>query len=266
MPAVSAQTNTTTETTITSISVPATVSPVLVQKVTQVAPVIMSLIDEKWWVESSMYSAYMSALEAYAAKFKASGDAKREWIANTLISYAKAYYNVQGTEVAIVEVPVVKAPVVQPQSPQIQPVDQDNFEQPPVPVVQKDYTNIQEQLDDMRALWKAQWTRNYTMVQQLWCFCTTDFTRPIKVTISNGRIKQSTANYYNWRKESVPVLNWPTLFTVEWFFDLIQDAIDQGVASIDVEFDGQRWYPTKINIDFNELIADEEKYYTITVF
>jgi len=248
----------TSQTTITSITVPGSVSPDLVQKVTKVAPAIMSAIDNKWWYGSPMYNAYMTALAAYAAKFNAEWDAKKEWIANTLIAYAQAYYDEKGKEVTVVEVPVVK-PVVE--EPAVDP-----SEIAPTQVVAKDYASQQEELDDMRALWKAQFLRNYKMVQQLGCFCTEDFTRPVVFDVENGRVEQRTANYYNGARESVQTLNGPILITIEGYFDLIEDAINSNVASLEVEYHPQKGYPTTINIDYNELIADEEKYYTIKVF
>jgi hypothetical protein len=49
-----------------------------------------------------------------------------------------------------------------------------------------------------------------------------------------------------------------TVWTIEGLFNLMQDAIDQIPAKIEVDYDETYGYPTLIFIDKNELIADEE--------
>lgn len=257
-----AQSVTTTQTQISEITVPATVSSDVVTKVTDVAPLIMSLIDQKGGYGSVLYYTYIDTLTTYAERFTETGDEKRAWIANTLLAYAYAYYDVNGEEVVVIEQPVTN----EHENEEEEENENENENEEPKTIVSTDYDDLQELLDDMAALWDAQWVINYTMVQQLGCYCTSEYTRPVVYEIENNRVEQSTANYYNWARESVDVMNSPQLFTIDQHFTNIQQAINDGAASIEVEFDGERWYPTSISIDFDAMIADEEKYYVIEVF
>ena len=47
-------------------------------------------------------------------------------------------------------------------------------------------------------------------------------------------------------------------YTVEGLFDLLEDSIDQSVASLSASYDSGLGYPTSGYIDRNQMIADEE--------
>ena len=51
--------------------------------------------------------------------------------------------------------------------------------------------------------------------------------------------------------------------TIDGLFDLIQDAYDRNAHEVQVEFDPSRGYPTRIYIDYSEMIADEELGFTL---
>lgn len=55
------------------------------------------------------------------------------------------------------------------------------------------------------------------------------------------------------------------LHTVDQAFAMIQQAIDDKVASLTVEYDIATGYPTSISIDRDIMIADEEMYYTFEI-
>ena len=50
--------------------------------------------------------------------------------------------------------------------------------------------------------------------------------------------------------------------TIEGLFAAIEGAIAMGAAQIDVEFDATLGFPSKVFIDENLLIADEEAWYS----
>jgi hypothetical protein len=59
--------------------------------------------------------------------------------------------------------------------------------------------------------------------------------------------------------------NSPELMTIEWAFELIQDAINTYASSITVVYDETLGYPMSIVIDYDVMMADEEAYYTFQI-
>ncbi len=51
--------------------------------------------------------------------------------------------------------------------------------------------------------------------------------------------------------------------TIDGLFDLVQDVYDRKTYAVQVEFDPSRGYPTRIYIDYSEMIADEELGFTL---
>ena len=56
----------------------------------------------------------------------------------------------------------------------------------------------------------------------------------------------------------------PELFrTIDGLFNLIQDAYDRNAHEVQVEFDPGRGYPTRIWIDYVQMMVDEEMGFTL---
>jgi hypothetical protein len=51
--------------------------------------------------------------------------------------------------------------------------------------------------------------------------------------------------------------------TIDGFFDLVQDAYDRDAYEVQVEFDPDRGYPTRIWIDYVQMMADDEVDFTL---
>ncbi|MEZ5538209.1 MAG: DUF6174 domain-containing protein [Thiolinea sp.] len=100
---------------------------------------------------------------------------------------------------------------------------------------------------------------SYTTQQS--CFCPQDFTRPINITESNGQI---TSAVYADTNEQVPDNVRDSLQTVDQRFEQLQNAYENGAATINVQYDPQFGYPTSVFIDQSQMIADEEVSYTIS--
>lgn len=96
------------------------------------------------------------------------------------------------------------------------------------------------------------------------CFCMTDYTRPITYKVVDGVVQTGSLTYSddNTTVSSDITMNF---YTVEGAFDLIDSAIEEHVTSLMVSYDELTGYPKSVSIDYNEMIADEEKYYTFTV-
>lgn len=88
-----------------------------------------------------------------------------------------------------------------------------------------------------------------------------EFTRPMTVFERNGEITRAT---YADTNEPVPDNVRNSLQTVDQRFAQLQNAYDNGAATVNVEYDAQFGFPTSVFIDQSEMIADEEVRYSIT--
>jgi len=116
-------------------------------------------------------------------------------------------------------------------------------------------SNQDEDLLAHRMLWSRPGRYAYAFTWQQSCFCPTEMTRPIRITVETGQIK--TAVYAD---DQVPVSAsvMTSLLTIEGVFDLIQSAIDRHAAQIDVQYD-TIGFPKSVFIDISTRIADEER-------
>ena len=79
----------------------------------------------------------------------------------------------------------------------------------------------------------------------------------VRVTVQDGVITGVT-------ELASEVAHDPELFrTIDGLFDLVQDAYDQSAHEVQVDFDPGRGYPTRIWIDYVEMMADEEMGFTL---
>jgi hypothetical protein len=115
-----------------------------------------------------------------------------------------------------------------------------------------------------RRLWDQQNISNYRYTFSNGCFCTQEARGPVVIEVRNRKttsiISVATGK---------PVDN-PEFFqnynTIPKLFNVIEDAINRKAYSLDIDYSPKVGYPTKINIDYNSQIADEEIYLTIENF
>lgn len=112
-------------------------------------------------------------------------------------------------------------------------------------------------------LWNQQNIRNYRYTLSNSCFCAPAARGPVIITVRNGITTSITTT------TGEPVSN-PEFFeryrTIPKLFNVIVDAIARRADRIDVQYNGQRGYPTQISIDYSFQIADEELFLTIENF
>lgn len=114
---------------------------------------------------------------------------------------------------------------------------------------------LQENLNEARARWDLMAPDYYTYRFNWSCFCIQDFTAAMTVTVELGevtkviRVEDGQPVSEEFRDDFV---------TVDALFDRVQDAIDQGAASIRAKFDPESGLPTEVFIDFQAIMADEE--------
>jgi len=117
------------------------------------------------------------------------------------------------------------------------------------------------QLKANRQLWNQQKLTNYRFTFSRSCFCVPKAIQPVVITVRNGRVASITAVNNN---EPVDAELFQQYNTVPKLFGIIEDAINRKAANITVKYDPKFGYPTQINIDYDQQMADEELYLTIS--
>lgn len=110
-------------------------------------------------------------------------------------------------------------------------------------------------LDAARALWTARGATNYDLRLSWLCFCGPNFPaqRTLEVrnnAVTSGAIPGETGTLADHQ-------------TVERLFTLIEDAINQRAAAINITYHSTLGYPLQAYIDYDLKIADEELGFTI---
>jgi hypothetical protein len=116
-------------------------------------------------------------------------------------------------------------------------------------------TTPENDLADYRTLWEAQRLTDYTfdVVKNCYCLGRAD----VRVTVQGGVITGVT-------ELASEVARDPETFrTIDGLFDLVQDAYDRDAHEVQVDFDPDRGYPTRIWIDYVEMMMDEEMGFTL---
>jgi len=118
----------------------------------------------------------------------------------------------------------------------------------------------QQTLSENRERFNENVGSSYTYEYQNVCFCAPDSRRNVRVSVRDGSrvgvvgIDDGAA---------IPTEQWDAFLTVAEIFDDVQRAIDEGAASVRVEFDETLGYPRDVYIDVDERIADEERGYAV---
>ncbi|MEA5551458.1 DUF6174 domain-containing protein [Anabaena cylindrica UHCC 0172] len=136
--------------------------------------------------------------------------------------------------------------------------------QPPIQIAQARPTNSNlGQLRKNRQLWKQQKISKYRYQLTRSCFCTPEARGPVIVQVRNGVTTSviSVATGQPVDQELFKQYN-----TVPKLFSVIQDAIARKADSLTVKYDPKLGYPTQINVDYSQQMADEELYLTIENF
>lgn len=109
-------------------------------------------------------------------------------------------------------------------------------------------------LDKNRQKWEEQGIDDYSFTLQRSCFCIQDAVKPVNIEVQNGKVASATF------EDGTPLpdnLNYNKL-SIDDLFDTIENAIDNGAASVNVEYDSETGMPTSIYVDQLEFAADDE--------
>jgi hypothetical protein len=100
---------------------------------------------------------------------------------------------------------------------------------------------------------------NYSFTFSRSCECLPETAGPFRIYVTGDSVDNATDLEGN----AIDAEIIAQLPTIDDIFQRIEDAETEGAASIDVVYDPGDGYPTSVNIDYSEEIADEE--YTVTV-
>ncbi len=112
-----------------------------------------------------------------------------------------------------------------------------------------------KELSQKKQLWTTQKALNYRYTLENSCFCIPEATQPVTIEVRDGeRISIKAVK----DGSSVNEEYFSAYDTIPKLFDLIQAAYNQQANRISVSFDPKLGFPTRIFIDFDQHIADEE--------
>lgn len=129
-------------------------------------------------------------------------------------------------------------------------------------VAQKDLKALAA-LEAAEAVWKQQQPQHYAYQLQPSCFCPPEYTQPIAIRVFKGKIQQADLVT---SKKPLPPERKAEAKTIEALFKLIREAINRPAASVKVTYDAQYGFPSSISIDLDQMMADEEMYYSVKEF
>ena len=120
-----------------------------------------------------------------------------------------------------------------------------------------------ESLKDARQLWLQQGFERYSVTAQMTCYCPVDLVQPIRLEVEGGTVVSS-------QGVDQPLENLTgkgaQRLTVEGLFQFIEEAEDRKAHKLDVSYDRQYGFPTRIDYDGHPMIADDERKYRLTDF
>lgn len=112
------------------------------------------------------------------------------------------------------------------------------------------------ELKENRKLWRSQRFKTYQFTYQQQCFCVPPANTPLKVSVKNGKITQVINLNTN---QSITDLDFPN--NIDQLFEIIETAIKENADEILVNYDATFGYPTRIAIDYQTMLADDEVTY-----
>lgn len=124
--------------------------------------------------------------------------------------------------------------------------------------------DLQGELDVNRTQWDAAEIHDYSInFQRLCLFCGVEFLIPVRLTVRGDTIYEVTDV-----DTGAPVAEpAPGAFlTIDEVFDVIQGAIDQSAAEINVRYNSMFGYPTDVTIDLSRSLFNDDAQFQIREF
>lgn len=111
-----------------------------------------------------------------------------------------------------------------------------------------------------RARWEAVGLETYVYDVQRSCFCPVEAVGPVRVRVENGAIVSRT---YPQTGDTVRTAFADVFPTIDGLFDVLERAIEQDAADIQVTWDPDTGVPLSFFIDYIANAVDEEQGYQI---
>lgn len=118
----------------------------------------------------------------------------------------------------------------------------------------------QHRLDKAREAWAAEGSEAYIMTVTQNCFCPD--TDPVDVEVVGSAVRSAVV-HSSYGDIELEIADYQVWFTVNGLFDQIQGAINGGAHAVDVEYADKLGYPRSIQIDWEQLSADDEQGWTV---
>ncbi len=119
--------------------------------------------------------------------------------------------------------------------------------------------NVYNTFIEHKKQWDNRQTQNYAFVVKKTCFC--PYEEKIQVTVENNLVIE--AKYI---PSNSVIDTGMKQKNIDGYFDMIQEALDNNVYQLTVQYDETYGYPKEIYIDYDEQMVDEEVSYTLTDF
>ena len=123
----------------------------------------------------------------------------------------------------------------------------------------RDPGSLQADLLRHQGRWERRRVANYVYTGAWNCFCPIDYIADAEVTVRAGAVVSVAS-----ADPAVLSIPDPERFVpVKALFILLQIAIDEGAARIDVTYNEEFGYPEQFFVDYHENMADEERGFVI---
>ena len=123
----------------------------------------------------------------------------------------------------------------------------------------RDTSSPQADLLRHQGRWDRSRVANYVYTGAWNCFCPIDYTAAVEVTVHGGAVVSVAS-------ADPAVLNIPDperFLPIKALFILLQTALDEDAARIDVTYNEEFGYPEQFFVDYHENMADEERGFVI---
>ena len=126
-----------------------------------------------------------------------------------------------------------------------------------------EWEKLEKELNRNWNRWDREAIGSYSLTQTHLCECIPIFQGPSRIWVVDGVITRVEKTLGG---EVVEEEDWPAWYTVEEMFLLIEDAIHDQVAVLELEYDPVRGFPTRIAVDRQEHTIDDERVMEVSEF
>ena len=118
-----------------------------------------------------------------------------------------------------------------------------------------------QDLEENETKWQSQGLTNYQINTQRLCFCDADSVREITIIVRDNEVSEA---FYTDSGDYLPADRLEHLRTIDEHFEVIHDAINRDAFSLVIEYNATFGYPSLIDIDYSEGMADDEVTYRLS--